>query len=92
MNDIKGPQIPERFTVFAKAIAELCDQHALREFRGEITPSWDDKIFTMESHLNGSVKIYYRALDGRGRPSKSLTLTVEATHRMALINEPESSS
>ncbi len=81
--------IPEKYTEFAKAFADLTELHGITDCQAIIKPHWKDEI---DRRTWGELKIHSRQIDGRGRPCRNLCIDFTANHTVNLISTPESSS
>jgi hypothetical protein len=91
MDTIKGIDIPENHVEFAKAVSELADKFGMDKFEMTYRPKYGEHLDRgIDRRVNGDMKIHYSAVDGRGRPSRNLTINCEA--RLALDIERNPSS
>lgn len=90
------PEIPDKFIEFARAVAELARMAEVSQFELKIQPTWrDEHGISLEtrraSNIQGSLSVVYNSLDSRGRPCTTLTVFLNAEHRMFLrADEPSS--
>lgn len=89
MNEIIPPTIPESFSAFAKAVANLAPSFGIKQFEMTIQPDYN-KYLEVDRRIVGDMKIRFRATDGRGRPSKYLSIDLNTNLQVVIQNEPES--
>lgn len=93
MKELKPIEIPEEYTAFAKSVAALADANGLSEFTMTIQPSFEMRVANkVDRRVHGEVRIVYRNVDRRGRPSEGLSIILSATHEFVIVNQPQSSS
>lgn len=87
---IESLNIPDKFVAFSKAIAALAESHGIKEFTLAIKPDWRDFPSDSGVSVNGNLSVYYASVDGRGRPSTKLHITLESRLIHQVVNEPDS--
>ncbi len=91
MDPIQAPSIPDTHVAFAKAVAALADGCGIKRFQLTYEPVFHG-LQEMQNgqHIRGDIRIDYHSTDGRGRPSRNLTFTVEAILVKHIEKNPES--
>lgn len=88
---ITSPEIPDEFVEFAKATADLACKHGIDKFKMTFRPEFDRRNkMPLESMIHGDMEISFSAVDGRGRPCRSLGIGLVAN--LTLIIERQQSS
>lgn len=91
MNAITPPSIPDKFTLFAQAVAKAAEEHGIAEFEMKFRPEWNTRL-GLDRRINGDMQIIYRSTDGRGRPSVGLSIVLNSTLELVIENDPQSAS
>jgi hypothetical protein len=85
---LKGPELPDGIVTFAREIASIADKFKVDRFEMMFEPK---ELRASPTYIqSGTLRINYTSKDGRGRPSKRLTITCQTTTIEKLIDEPES--
>lgn len=90
MTDPKIPVIPESYIQFAKDVADLAEKAGMSNFLLKYTPDSFETGIENYRNVEGDVLFYYSANDGRGRPSKNLSVTFKANVSVPIISSPNS--
>lgn len=69
--NVTPPEIQDKHAAFAKAVAAVADAHGVERFKLTFRPHYDPRI-------EGELAINYSAVDGRGRPARSLVISMTA--------------
>ena len=91
MPTIKPPEIPQEHVDFAKAVAELADNFGMDQFEMTYRPVFENRM-QYPDLLGANLKITYKSVDGRGRPSRNLNIHLEARMVLNSVRTPSSSS
>lgn len=74
--------IPERYVEFARSVAKLAKERAITHFEATFIEHWNARP---EDGLRREIKIFYKGVDGRGRPAHNLQIVAECTLKVAVI-------
>lgn len=88
---ITPPTIPDKHTEFAKAVAAIADTHGIDRFQMTFRPRFDDRVSPdYDRRIEGDMCIHYSSVDGRGRPSRALSINLKANLVLTIVQEPTS--
>lgn len=80
---LEVPQVPDSYTLFAQAVADAARKHGIEKFSLEFSPDFETQI---SLQIRGAVKVSFSSKDGRGRPERSLRVSMETTVTKVLSN------
>lgn len=89
MEEIEKTVIPQSHIDFANEVADLADKNGVEIFVLEYDPT-NETNFNWKSRINGTVKVNFSSKDGRGRPSRNLSVVFEQKVVHSICNEPNS--
>lgn len=94
---VEVPEIPAEALGFAKAVAELAEQHGIRECQMDIridtgirSRFWND--YELKENIQERMSVSLSRVDGRGRPRTKLSIEVENKVRVPIVWEPDTSN
>lgn len=83
-------KLPQGCEAFAKAAAELAEEHSIESFEMTMKPKFARDDFASRQTYSGDIKVRFWQTDGRGRPSRNIRVRYEASVEFAVEYTPES--
>jgi len=84
--------VPDSHIAFAKDLQSVAKKHGVKRFEMEYEPEEGAISEASGRPYYRKLRIQYRRIDGRGRPSDGLCISVNTDLTLHIDNEPESSS